>query len=132
MEVGSSTLPGTTAKEIGKRERRGISSVGLEHLPCTQGVKGSSPLFSTVFFWGSKKRRQEREIIDILDKKKRIQSKQESYYRDMITKEKKEAKKGRRWMPRLSEAKKDVISCEKLRGLANTNRSVDIRMGEPV
>ncbi len=25
----------------------GISSVGLEHLPCTQGVKGSSPLFST-------------------------------------------------------------------------------------
>ena len=27
------------------------SSVGLEHLPCTQGVKGSSPLFSTVFFF---------------------------------------------------------------------------------
>ena len=27
--------------------KRGISSVGLEHLPCTQGVKGSSPLFST-------------------------------------------------------------------------------------
>ena len=26
---------------------RGISSVGLEHLPCTQGVKGSRPLFST-------------------------------------------------------------------------------------
>ena len=55
MEVGSSTLPGTTAKEIGKRERRGISSVGLEHLPCTQGVKGSSPLFSTVFFWEAKR-----------------------------------------------------------------------------
>jgi hypothetical protein len=28
--------------------------------------------------------------------------------------------KGARGMPRLSEAKKDVISCEKLRGLANT------------
>ena len=27
--------------------RRGISSVGLEHLLCTQGVIGSSPLFST-------------------------------------------------------------------------------------
>ena len=40
MEVRSSTLRGTT-------EGRGISSVGLEHLPCTQGVKGSSPLFST-------------------------------------------------------------------------------------
>ena len=34
-------------------------------------------------------------------------------------------------MPRLSEAKKDVISCEKLRGLANTNWSADVRMGQP-
>ena len=34
-------------------------------------------------------------------------------------------------MPRLSEAKKDVISCEKLRGLAHTNRSADVRMGQP-
>ena len=34
-------------------------------------------------------------------------------------------------MPRLSEAKKDVISCEKLRGLAHTIRSADIRMGQP-
>ena len=34
-------------------------------------------------------------------------------------------------MPRLSEAKKDVISCEKLRGSANTNRSADVRMGQP-
>ena len=34
-------------------------------------------------------------------------------------------------MPRLSEAKKDVISCEKLRGAANKQRSVDIRMGQP-
>ena len=35
-------------------------------------------------------------------------------------------------MPRLSEAKKDVISCEKLRGVANTPRSGDVRMGQPV
>ena len=35
-------------------------------------------------------------------------------------------------MPRLSKAKKDVISCEKLRGVANTPRSGDIRMGQPV
>ena len=33
----------------------------------------------------------------------------------------KEVSKGVWGMPRLSEAKKDVISCEKLRGLANTN-----------
>jgi hypothetical protein len=29
--------------------------------------------------------------------------------------------KGIRWMPWLSEAKKDVTSCENLRGLANTS-----------
>ena len=29
--------------------------------------------------------------------------------------------KGVRWMPRLLEAKKDVVSCEKLRGFANRN-----------
>ena len=34
-------------------------------------------------------------------------------------------------MPRQSEAKKDVIHCEKLRGVVNKRRSVDIRMGEP-
>ena len=34
-------------------------------------------------------------------------------------------------MPWLSEATKDVISCEKLRGAANKRRSEDIRMGQP-
>ena len=34
-------------------------------------------------------------------------------------------------MPRLSEAMKDVISSDKLRGLAHTIRSVDFRMGKP-
>ena len=34
-------------------------------------------------------------------------------------------------MPRLSEAKKDVISCEKLRGGAHTHRSAGVRMGQP-
>ncbi len=50
MEVGGSTPPGTTVEGA-----RGISSVGLEHLPCKQGVKGSNPLFST-----------KKEIIDRL------------------------------------------------------------------
>jgi hypothetical protein len=44
----------------------------------------------------------------------------------------KKVKKGVRGMPRLSEAKKDVISCEKPRGGANNHRSVDFRMGEPI
>ena len=34
-------------------------------------------------------------------------------------------------MPRLSEAKKDVTSCDKLRGGAHGQRSGDFRMGEP-
>ena len=34
-------------------------------------------------------------------------------------------------MPWLSEAMKDVTSCDKLRGLANMNRSADFRMGQP-
>ena len=43
----------------------------------------------------------------------------------------KKVNKGTRGMPRLSEAKKDVISCDKHRGLANATRSDDFRMGQP-
>ena len=35
-------------------------------------------------------------------------------------------------MPWLSEAMKDVVSCEKLRGGANYLRSGDFRMGQPL
>ena len=35
------------------------------------------------------------------------------------------------WMPWHKEAMKDVISCDKPRGGANTLRSVDLRMGKP-
>ena len=35
-------------------------------------------------------------------------------------------------MPRLLEAKKDVLSCEKFRGDAENLRSENIRMGQPV
>ena len=35
-------------------------------------------------------------------------------------------------MPRLQEARKDVVSCEKPWGAANRLRSGDIRMGQPV
>ncbi len=43
----------------------------------------------------------------------------------------KKVTKGARGMPRLLEAKKDVISCEKPREGANDLRSADIRMGQP-
>jgi len=36
-----------------------------------------------------------------------------------------------RWMPRRSEAMKDVDSCEKPRGAANRRGSVDLRIGQP-
>jgi hypothetical protein len=41
---------------------------------------------------------------------------------------KKKAKKSKWWMPWLSEAMKDVVSCDKLRGGANDPWSVDFRM----
>ena len=34
-------------------------------------------------------------------------------------------------MPWRQQAKKDVVSCEKLRGAAHEHRSGDIRMGQP-
>ena len=39
--------------------------------------------------------------------------------------------KGVRWMPRLLQAMKDVISCDKLRQGANGHRPGDFRMGQP-
>jgi hypothetical protein len=45
--------------------------------------------------------------------------------------EEKKLLKGTWRMPGLRKAKKDVISCDKLRGSANTNRSADFRMGQP-
>ena len=45
---------------------------------------------------------------------------------------KKKARKSVWWMPRLTEAMKDVISCDKLRVGANDLLSADFRMGQPV
>ena len=44
-----------------------------------------------------------------------------TYYKNHKSKKYKKLSKGVRRMPRLSEAKKDVISCDKLRGLAHMN-----------
>ena len=43
----------------------------------------------------------------------------------------KKVRKSTQGMPWLSEAMKDVISCDKLRELANMNQSGDFRMGKP-
>ena len=50
----------------------------------------------------------------------------------IVYKMRKKVNKGVRRMPWLSEAKKDVISCDKPRGLANTIKSADFRMGQPI
>jgi hypothetical protein len=42
-----------------------------------------------------------------------------------------QARKGAWWMPRHWEAKKDVDSCDKLRGAANRLGSGDFRIGKP-
>ena len=44
---------------------------------------------------------------------------------------KNQATKSTGWMPWHHTPKKDVASCDKLRGAASRHRSVDIRMGEP-
>ena len=44
---------------------------------------------------------------------------------------KNQANKSAGWMPRHHTPKKDVASCEKPRGAASRQRTVDIRMGEP-
>ena len=48
VEVGSSTLPGTTKKSK-QMSIQGNQLSWLEHLPCTQGVIGSTPIFSTTY-----------------------------------------------------------------------------------
>ena len=52
-------------------------------------------------------------------------------YRNAICLFDKKVIKGARRMPWISEAKKDVISCDKLRGFAHKIRSGDFRMGKP-
>ena len=44
---------------------------------------------------------------------------------------KNQANKSAGWMPRHHTPKKDVASCEKPRGAASRQRTVDIRMGKP-
>ena len=106
--------------ETSRRKRRGISSDGLEHLPCKQGVKGSSPLFSTekkgsLTWW-------QQEDCEKKQRKRAERQKEESQ---------KERIKGVRRMPWLRGAKKDATGCEKPRGGANGRRSGGVRMGEP-
>ena len=59
------------------------------------------------------------KIIDIYDKD--ITKRKPSTYECFSNEKRKEIVKGVWRMPRLSEATKDVVSCEKLRGLAHTN-----------
>ncbi len=59
----------------------------------------------------------------------RVKKNRQERQKCRFTREKEE--KGERGMPRLPEAMKDVVSCEKLRGSANGKRSGGVRMGEP-
>ncbi len=42
-----------------------------------------------------------------------------------------QANKGLRWIPRHTEATKDVVTDEMLRGVGSKQRSGDVRMGQP-
>jgi hypothetical protein len=71
-----------------------------------------------------------KKFIDRLEVIKENESKEEGKNKKR-KRVKKEANKGVRGMPRLMEAMKDVVSCEKLWGDANNLRSIDVRMGQP-
>jgi hypothetical protein len=64
------------------------------------------------------------KFIDIL-------ANQNQHTNQTVSRHMKEVNKGAWRMPRLSEAKKDVISCDKLRVGANNRSSEDFRMGQP-
>ena len=59
---------------------------------------------------------------------KRVKNYKEPKREQIILKTKGQRKKSAGRMPRHQEPKKDVVSCEKLRGIANRYRSVDVRM----
>jgi hypothetical protein len=69
--------------------------------------------------------KERQQFFDILKENTLILSKK------ILTKKVKKVRKGAWRMPWLSEAMKDVISCDKLRGGANMNLSEDFRMGKP-
>ena len=103
----------------------------LEHLLCKQGVAGSNPAISTGARPGCRSPLRGRKVgprfYDIFERMKQ-EYKSKKYERE---EHRKEVTKGVRGMPWLSEAMKDVISCEKPRGGADGLRSADVRMGQP-
>ena len=102
----------------------------LEHLLCKQGVAGSNPAISTEARVGREPADpacRPARFYDMMERMKQ-EYKSEKYER---VRAQKEVTKGVRGMPWLSEAMKDVISCEKPRGGANGRRSADVRMGQP-
>ena len=79
----------------------------------------------------SKSRKDEIKIHQIKTKLKVYQPTTDCEKKQSIIKSRAKVDKGTWRMPRLSQAKKDVISCEKLRVDANNPRSADFRMGQP-
>ena len=66
-------------------------------------------------------------------RKRRAEARQQedNFKLEICPHEKGQATKGSRGMPWHQEPKKDVTSCDKLRGGAHIRRSADFRMGEP-
>ena len=73
--------------------------------------------------------------LDNCTARKKIQKDQlkveETFHWSQDQNDENQATKSTGWMPWHHTPMKDVVSCEKLRGAASRQRSVDIRMGEP-
>jgi hypothetical protein len=72
-----------------------------------------------------------RKRQDILEKRTLALTPQGSRRETAVRQAGGQATKGTRWMPWRQEAKKDVVSCDKLRGAASRRRCADVRMGKP-
>ena len=102
-----------------------IAQLG-ERLLCTQEVSGSIPLGSTIQKTEDRRRHLDKDVqffvnichcgaIQIICPQSSVFCPLEEIFNNLLQSNDQEEKR-KRWMPWQSEAKKDVIACEKLRG----------------
>ena len=99
----------TGSSPVRTAEKKG----GLAQLARASALQAEGQRFESVIL-------HEKRSLTCCTTKKRVEQEAEGLSIRHEVPGKKKVSKGRRWMPRLSEAKKDVISCEKPGGGANS------------
>ena len=116
--------------------RKALTSVSFSGFGGTQSLKGARKRFDPCTLTTAQRKDLngkascEKRPAEESARKGKRGAKQETI--GLRTKRRKnQANKSAGWMPRHHTPKKDVASCEKPRGAASRQRTVDIRMGEP-